>query len=56
MTVYESGRDLLGMGITPLENMIPEVAVVKAMWVLGNSNSGDEIEKMMLENYSSEFS
>jgi hypothetical protein len=26
------------------------------MWVLGNSNSGDEIEKMMLENYSSEFS
>ena len=56
MTVYESGRDLLGMGITPLENMIPEVALVKAMWVLGNSNSGDEIEKMMLENYSSEFS
>ena len=56
MTVYESGRDLLDMGITPLENMIPEVALVKAMWVLGNSNSGDEIEKMMLENYSSEFS
>ena len=56
MTVYESGRDLLDMGITPLENMIPEVALVKAMWVLGNSNSGDEIKKMMLEKYSSEFS
>ena len=56
MTVYESGRDLLGMGITPLENMIPEVALVKAMWVLGNSNSDDEIKKMMLKNYSSEFS
>jgi glutamyl-tRNA(Gln) amidotransferase subunit D len=56
MTVYESGRDLLDMGITPLENMIPEVALVKAMWVLGNSNSEDEIKKMMLKNYSSEFS
>ena len=56
MTVYESGRDLLDMGIIPLENMIPEVALVKAMWVLGNSNSDDEIKNMMLENYSSEFS
>ena len=56
MTVYESGRDLLDIGITPLENMIPEVALVKAMWVLGNSKSYDEIKKMMLENYSSEFS
>ena len=56
MTVYESGRDLLDMGITPLENMIPEVALVKAMWVLGNSDSYDEIKKMMLKNYSSEFS
>ena len=55
MTVYESGRDLLDMGIIPLENMIPEVALVKAMWVLGNSKSEDEVKKMMLENYSSEF-
>jgi len=56
MTVYESGRDLLDIGIIPLENIIPEVALVKAMWVLGNSNSNDEIKNMMLENYSSEFS
>ena len=55
MTVYESGRDLLDMGIIPLENMIPEVALVKAMWVLGNSNSDEEIKNMMLEKYSSEF-
>ena len=55
MTVYESGRDLLDMGIIPLENMIPEVALVKAMWVLGNCNSEDDIKNMMLENYSSEF-
>jgi len=55
MTVYESGRDLLDMGIVPLETMIPEVALVKAMWVLGNSNSDDEIKKMMLEDCASEF-
>ena len=36
MTVYESGRDLLNLGIIPLENMIPEVALVKAMWAIGN--------------------
>ncbi len=36
MTVYESGRDLLDLGIIPLENMIPEVALVKAMWAIGN--------------------
>lgn len=36
MTVYESGRDLLHMGIVPLGDMVPEVALVKAMWVLGN--------------------
>ena len=55
MTVYESGRDLLDMGIVPLETMIPEVALVKAMWVLGNSDSYDEIKKMMMEDYASEF-
>ena len=31
MTVYESGRDLLDLGVTPLR-MIPETALVKAMW------------------------
>ena len=56
MTVYESGRDLLDLGITPLEDMIPEVALVKAMWGLGNSNNVDELRKIMLENIASEIS
>lgn len=56
MTVYESGRDLLNLGIVPLENMIPEVALVKAMWVLGNSNDKEEIKNLMLENIASEIS
>ncbi|MDX1441546.1 MAG: Glu-tRNA(Gln) amidotransferase subunit GatD [Nitrosopumilaceae archaeon] len=56
MTVYESGRDLLNLGIIPLENMIPEVALVKAMWALGNSQDREEIKKIMLENIASELS
>ena len=56
MTVYESGRDLLDLGIIPLENMIPEVALVKAMWALGNSRDTNDIKKTMLENIASEIS
>ena len=55
MTVYESGRDLLELGITPLENMTPETSLVKAMWALGNSNNTDELKSLMLENIASEF-
>jgi glutamyl-tRNA(Gln) amidotransferase subunit D len=56
MTVYESGRDLLDLGIIPLENMIPEVALVKAMWVTGNTEDPDKIKEMMLNRIASEFS
>ena len=56
MTVYESGRDLLELGITPLENMIPEVALVKTMWALGNSEDKNGLKKLLLENIASEFS
>jgi len=56
MTVYESGRDLLNLGIIPLENMIPEIALVKAMWTTGNTENRDEIKKVMLNKIASEFS
>lgn len=55
MTVYESGRDLLDLGIIPLENMIPEVALVKTMWALGQSQNKEEIKKILLENVASEI-
>ena len=56
MTVYESGRDLLDLGITPLENMIPEIALVKAMWITGNTENHDKIKEIMLNKIASEFS
>ena len=55
MTVYDSGRDLLDLVIIPLEKMIPETALVKAMWACGNSTNSEEIESLMLRNIASEF-
>ncbi|AFS79975.1 glutamyl-tRNA(Gln) amidotransferase subunit D [Candidatus Nitrosopumilus koreensis AR1] len=56
MTVYESGRDLLNLGIVPLENMISEVALVKAMWALGNTQNIEDVKEIMLDNIASEMS
>jgi len=56
MNVYESGRDLLELGIVPLSDMISETALVKAMWALGNSRSPVEMKNLMLKNIASEFS
>ncbi|MFQ6025875.1 MAG: Glu-tRNA(Gln) amidotransferase GatDE subunit D, partial [Nitrosopumilaceae archaeon] len=55
MTVYESGRDLLNLGLIPLSNMIPETALVKAMWTLANTSDIHEMEKLMRENIASEL-
>ncbi len=56
MTVYDSGRDLLNMGVTSLGNMIPETALVKIMWALANSKNGVELNNLMTENISLEIS
>jgi glutamyl-tRNA(Gln) amidotransferase subunit D len=56
MNVYESGRDLLELGIIPLSDMIPETALVKAMWALGNSTNAEEMKNLMIQNIASEFS
>lgn len=53
MAVYESGRDLMHLGVVPLSDMIPETALVKAMWAL--ANHPDSIQDIMLRNVASEF-
>jgi glutamyl-tRNA(Gln) amidotransferase subunit D len=35
MNVYETGREILGLGVVPLANMLPEVAYMKLGWALG---------------------
>jgi glutamyl-tRNA(Gln) amidotransferase subunit D len=53
MTVYDTGRDLLDIGVVPLSDMISETATAKAMWAL--ANAGDP-EKAMQENLAGEIS
>jgi len=35
MNVYETGREILELGVVPLANMLPEVAYIKLGWALG---------------------
>lgn len=55
MTVYDTGRDLLNIGVIPLEDMLPETALVKMMWVLANSNSIEEARELMTRNIAGEI-
>jgi len=47
MNVYETGRDLLALGVIPLGDMISETAYVKMMWVLGQTRDLTKAKKMM---------
>ena len=48
MNVYSTGRDLQGMGVIACEDMLPEVAYVKAMWVLAHAKSREEVVRLFL--------
>jgi glutamyl-tRNA(Gln) amidotransferase subunit D len=55
MNVYETGRDLLAAGVIPLDDMLSETALVKAMWVLGNTRSVEEAKSWMTKNLAGEI-
>ena len=54
MTVYSAGRNLLNIGVIPLEDMLPETALVKLMWAYGNYEN-KEIKNIMLKNIAGEY-
>jgi glutamyl-tRNA(Gln) amidotransferase subunit D len=56
MNVYNQGRDLLAMGIIPLEDMLPETALVKLMWVLGQTKDVEEAKTLLATNIAYEIS
>ncbi len=56
MNVYDTGRDLLNMGVIPLEDMFPETALVKLMWVLGQTELLEEAKTLMKTNLAGELS
>ncbi|TMI23458.1 Glu-tRNA(Gln) amidotransferase subunit GatD [Candidatus Bathyarchaeota archaeon] len=48
MNVYSTGRDLVDIGVVPLEDMLSETALVKLMWALSQTKSRDKIRETML--------
>ena len=55
LNVYSTGRRLLKAGVIPCEDMLPETAYVKLMWVLGHTDDPREVREMMLTNYAGEI-
>ena len=45
--VYDTGRDLLAAGVIEGGDMLPEVALVKMMWVLGNERDPERAASLM---------
>ena len=48
MNVYSTGRDLLTMGVLPAQDMLPEVAYIKLMWILGHTSDPEEVRRLFL--------
>jgi glutamyl-tRNA(Gln) amidotransferase subunit D len=55
MFVYDTGRDLMTMGIIPTENMLPEVAYIKLGWALGQTTDLSKVREIMLTPVSGEI-
>jgi len=55
MYVYDTGRDLMELGVIPASNMLPEVAYVKLGWILAHTRDRDEVMKMMLNPVNNEI-
>ncbi len=53
--VYETGRDLLAAGVVEGGSMLPEVALVKLMWVLANTSRREDAVRMMQTNLKGEL-
>ena len=45
MRVYDTGRDLLSAGVISGEDMLPETAFVKLMWILGHTHDPGEVAR-----------
>lgn len=56
MNVYDTGRDLLNLGVIPADDMFPETALVKLMWSLGQTKDVEEAKRLFKTNIAGELS
>ena len=55
MFVYDTGRDLMSLGIVPAENLLPEVAYIKLGWALGQTSDLAQVKDIMLRSICSDI-
>ncbi|EDY36498.1 glutamyl-tRNA(Gln) amidotransferase, subunit D [Aciduliprofundum boonei T469] len=55
LNVYSTGRELKKAGVIPLEDMLPEVAYIKLMWLLGNYDT-QKARELLSQNLRGELS
>ncbi len=48
MYVYDTGRDIMELGVIPAANMLPEVAYMKLGWTLGQTKDLEQVKQIML--------
>ncbi|ROL57634.1 Glu-tRNA(Gln) amidotransferase GatDE subunit D [Bacteroidetes/Chlorobi group bacterium Naka2016] len=48
MYVYETGREIMSLGVVPAENMLPETAYMKLCWTLGQTTNPEQVKEIML--------
>lgn len=48
MYVYDTGRDIMELGVVPAANMLPEVAYMKLGWALGQTDDLAKVKEIML--------
>jgi glutamyl-tRNA(Gln) amidotransferase subunit D len=55
MYVYDTGRDMMDLGVVPMANMLPEVAYVKLGWALGQSSNLEKVKNIMFNPIAGEI-
>ena len=55
MNVYSTGRKLTEAGVIPAQDMLPETAYVKLVWVLGQTENIREVRNMFETNLKGEM-
>jgi glutamyl-tRNA(Gln) amidotransferase subunit D len=48
MYVYDTGRDMMELGVIPAANMLPEVAYMKLGWAFGQTDDLEKVKEIML--------